>query len=144
MDLNPFAMGYGAQQAPTSASAQTPSLGKTQASNSDLPDYLRQQPNPSIPGAANNMIRALMAGATQQPTGAPNAPPALGAAPASQWPSVNAPGAAGAGVPFTAPLMTPPPGIMLPDLPPVPVSKGTGSMFGGMPGWAPGETPVDW
>lgn len=99
-DMNPFAMGYGAQQPATGAPGAAPASVKTANPNDNLPDYLKQQPNPTIPGAANNMIRALMAGASQQPAGAPNANPVAGGSPASQWPSATAPGAAGAGVPY--------------------------------------------
>lgn len=93
-DSNPFPAGYPAQQMAGGSSG--PSVGQKpppqmpppsmppvgqmappaqpQASSQPLPSYLQQQNNPSFAGAANNIVRALMAGrdqANNAPAGGP-------------------------------------------------------------------------
>lgn len=115
MDTNPLAAGYGNMPA--------------NPAQPQLPDYLKQTNNPTMAGAANNMVRALLAGLSQQkkpglPDGDPMVPgaPTNINAPASDFPSGGTSGVPYLGGFMNAPGMPGMGGLM---------SMGGGSPFGG-------------
>ena len=110
---------------PTPPTALAGSTGASTSMGGAQPPWLQQQKNPSFAGQMNNMVRALMAGASKpQVGGAPVSQPV--SQPMSiQSPQATWPAAGTSGVPFTGAPQNSPTMNALFSRPPSPFGAGS-------------------